>query len=85
MRADRCDEPSHRPWRRIAWFMALLWAVKPWWPNAKGKLADAGIRVCKSCGCTDDAACDPPCWWVERYLCSACSPDARPAGWWHGA
>ena len=27
-------------------------------------------RVCRGCGCTDDQACFPTCWWVEEDLCS---------------
>lgn len=37
---DRCDDPAHRKWTRLAWPMALAWAVKPWWPNAAGRAAD---------------------------------------------
>lgn len=29
-------------------------------------------RTCRTCGCTDDAACWPTCWWVAPDLCSAC-------------
>jgi len=36
-------------------------------------------KECVMCGCTDDAACDPPCSWIhgegEKPLCSACAPD----------
>lgn len=36
------------------------------------------MRACVGCGCTDLAACDPPCWWVETDppLCSTC--EANP-------
>ncbi|WP_135210395.1 hypothetical protein [Vitreimonas flagellata] len=38
------------------------------------------LRTCHQCGCTDDDACDPPCSWVSRDLCSACKkPARRPA------
>lgn len=30
------------------------------------------VRTCRVCGCTEHAACSPPCWWVEPDLCSAC-------------
>lgn len=30
------------------------------------------VRRCRTCGCTDNAACTPPCWWVTPDLCSAC-------------
>lgn len=29
-------------------------------------------RACRGCGCTDDNACWPPCFWVDQYWCSAC-------------
>jgi len=29
--------------------------------------------ACRGCGCTDDHACDPPCWWVSDDLCSTCA------------
>lgn len=35
-------------------------------------LQSAEVRRCRICGCTEDAACSPPCWWVEADLCSAC-------------
>jgi hypothetical protein len=35
---------------------------------------EAAVRRCRGCGCTDDNACLPPCWWVEADLCSACHP-----------
>jgi 5'-deoxynucleotidase YfbR-like HD superfamily hydrolase len=44
-------------------------------------------RMCRGCGCTEDAACvmdDQPCHWVAVDLCSACQPDrVMPvqAGW----
>jgi hypothetical protein len=28
------------------------------------------VQRCRVCGCTDDDACQPPCWWVEPDLCS---------------
>lgn len=33
---------------------------------------ERGLQVCRSCSCTELTACDPPCWWVEPDLCSAC-------------
>lgn len=40
----------------------------------------AGIGpVCRGCGCTEDAACNPPCHWVEPDLCSACGALDGPA------
>ena len=34
-------------------------------------------RSCRVCGCTDDHACTPACWWVGYELCSACADGAR--------
>lgn len=31
---------------------------------------------CRGCGCTEAAACSPPCHWVEPDLCSACAGNA---------
>ena len=39
---------------------------------AAGHLPVPDVRACRVCGCTDDAACSPPCWWVGEDLCSAC-------------
>jgi hypothetical protein len=33
-------------------------------------------QKCRICGCTQDRACDPPCEWVERDLCSGCVIEA---------
>lgn len=30
------------------------------------------FEVCRSCGCTNFAACEGGCWWVEDDLCSSC-------------
>lgn len=43
----------------------------------------AGGRQCRTCGCTDNAACSfgaSRCWWVEPDLCSTCAtrPWAQP-------
>lgn len=44
-------------------------------------------RVCRSCGCSEDDACDGGCVWVETPaeepltgLCSACADEERAAG-----
>lgn len=34
---------------------------------------DVDRRVCRVCGCTDDAACEGGCYWVEADLCSQCA------------
>lgn len=53
------------------------------WPDVAGVEAIHGhggaTRIvwvdvaCRVCGCTDEEACFPPCWWVEPNLCSACN------------
>lgn len=35
-------------------------------------LPPGAVRRCRECGCTDEQACWPGCWWVETDLCSAC-------------
>jgi hypothetical protein len=38
------------------------------------------VRACRVCGCTDDNACPPTCWWIAPDLCSQCTPaGAAPA------
>jgi hypothetical protein len=32
----------------------------------------AGGRQCRVCGCTQNAGCDPPCYWIAPDLCSTC-------------
>lgn len=32
----------------------------------------ARVRTCRECGCTDNRACDPACYWVDLDLCSRC-------------
>ena len=51
------------------------------------------FQVCRSCGCSNFAACAGGCWWVDDDLCSSCEvavdvatgaplADAEiPAGW----
>ena len=33
------------------------------------------LPACTGCGCTDDEACDPPCYWTSPTTCSTCSPE----------
>lgn len=40
-----CTNPRHASWNRVLWAMALLWAVKPWWPNSEGRTSDARRRA----------------------------------------
>lgn len=35
------------------------------------------LRVCFGCGCTDDHACWPPCWWIDVDQCSSCEVKPR--------
>jgi hypothetical protein len=31
------------------------------------------FQVCRGCGCSNFAACEGGCWWVEDDLCSTCN------------
>lgn len=33
------------------------------------------IHTCRVCGCSDEDACWPGCWWIEEDLCSACATE----------
>lgn len=35
-----------------------------------------GLPACRGCGCTQHAACDQGCWWIEPDLCSTCADPA---------
>ena len=43
-------------------------------PTKAAQIAATGYGTCKSCGCTDDHACEEGCGWVDHThtLCSAC-------------
>lgn len=48
------------------------------------------VRACRVCGCTDERACPPTCWWVGDDLCSSHGiVDEKYVGavyaWWSGA
>lgn len=45
--------------------------------NFKEKEKKAGAGVCRECGCTEDAACEGGCSWVDtnKTLCSACNDE----------
>lgn len=32
----------------------------------------AGSPQCRGCGCTNQYACEPPCWWIGPGYCSSC-------------
>lgn len=40
--------------------------------NEAAAEAQAAVRTCRGCGCTDEWSCDNGCWWVEADLCSNC-------------
>lgn len=50
--------------------------------QARPPFAVFDVRTCRDCGCSDDDACMPTCWWVEQDLCSACESKAPTV--WHG-
>lgn len=35
-----CSTPTHRRWDRLAPLMAIVWWLRPWWPNAIGRAQD---------------------------------------------
>ena len=52
-------------------------------PTVAVHLLGTGERACRVCGCTENNACWPPCWWISADLCSACGPSAIvSAGAW---
>ena len=46
---------------------AALDGSAPYVPTPVDPL-DADVRTCRECGCTDEAACEGGCWWVELDL-----------------
>lgn len=49
----------------------------------KVKVDKNGFIRCRVCGCTEIAACQPPCSWVgNQDLCSGCFEAARALGLW---
>lgn len=49
---------------------------------AGGIAAEAGLDVCRVCGCSDLSACSPPCSWAnpEHDLCSSHDDTPPPLG-----
>lgn len=48
--------------------------------NFRGKsvlITIEDLRICRGCGCWEEAACDGGCEWVEPDLCSRCVPEAE--------
>lgn len=53
---DACREPQHRRWDRLSLPLAILWHIRPWWPNALGRAQDRGeahvcpqVQPCPAC------------------------------------
>lgn len=44
-----------------------------WLAQVRAADVAAGLPACRVCGCTENAGCDPPCWWIEPDLCSNCA------------
>lgn len=40
--------------------------------TADFRCANCGEAICATCGCTDSAACEPPCEWTRPGRCSNC-------------
>lgn len=53
---------------RILRDVAPEWSANPVPPD----LTALGVPQCRSCGCTDNVACDEGCCWVQPGLCSSC-------------
>lgn len=52
--------------------------VRAWMMGATvARNTDAGIRVCRICGCWQLQACAERCCWVAQDLCSTCVPIAK--------
>lgn len=54
VRRDACTYPGHRRWPVLP--MAVVWWLKPWWPNALGRAQDRGeahvcptVQPCRAC------------------------------------
>lgn len=45
-------------------------------PDGKPLLPSRLGPFCRKCGCTQESACVPSCWWVEDDLCSSCASEA---------
>lgn len=39
----------------------------------RANFSETALRVCRSCGCTDEHGCPEGCWWVDFDLCSQCA------------
>jgi hypothetical protein len=49
----------------------VLAVVAEWLTSAQYETI--AIAACRSCGCTDAAACEGSCTWIEPNLCSSCA------------
>lgn len=57
---------------RFAWFLEDVRPLEVPLPASGARGLWDVVGVCRGCGCTDVAACDEGCWWVEADLCSSC-------------
>ena len=72
---DAASTPAARRWERaeqIAWQHFATIPIDPDLYPGGPDLATLGIQACRVCGCTNEAACEDGCSWVEDDLCSAC-------------
>lgn len=74
---NRCTEPGHAKWRRLGWVMPLVWAVKPWWPNATGRAMDAGRMPLDPATCQHNTARALPDEGRGLYRCMGCGTKLR--------
>ncbi len=42
-------------------------------PPQPPKFDRNGLVRCRVCNCTEERACDPPCAWADRDLCTLCN------------
>jgi hypothetical protein len=58
-----CTYPGHRRYDRVRLLAAVVWWLRPWWPNRLGRAQDRGdAHVCPNV-----------------YRCRACGDRPRPA------
>lgn len=70
--------PILAAWKAGDWdgHAAAKAAAQAWYDAQAQPAAGAGERACRVCGCTENNACWPPCWWTGPDLCSACPAPA---------
>jgi hypothetical protein len=52
VRRDACDYPNHQRWPVLP--MAVLWWLRPWWPNKLGRAQEGlahtpNVSPCRHC------------------------------------